>query len=98
MAKIQEEANMARAEAAKEQHAVSNPRDGETKPVLVVAQSVPPPKKHKERELKSAKMEVNSSIIKELYVNERRALPRGETTPKKKKDFGHGCSNKQGGF
>jgi hypothetical protein len=43
-AKIREEANRARGEAAKKQHEVSNPRIGEVKPVLVVPQSVGLPK------------------------------------------------------
>jgi N6-adenosine-specific RNA methylase IME4 len=38
LARIREEANTARAEAAQVQHKVSNPRLGETKPVLVVPQ------------------------------------------------------------
>jgi hypothetical protein len=51
-AKIQKEANKKRSAAAKEQHSASNPRIGETKPVLVLEQIVPPPKKHKERDVR----------------------------------------------
>lgn len=41
--RIKDEANRKRSEAAKEQHAVSNPRTGEVKPVLVEPQLEAPP-------------------------------------------------------
>ena len=60
LAKIAEEGNRKKSEAAKEQHAKSNPRRGET---LVVDHSDPPPKKHVARESRAAEAKVSPATM-----------------------------------
>lgn len=60
LAKIAEDGNRKKAEAAKEQHAKSTPRRGET---LVVDHSDPPPKKHVAREARATEAKVSPATM-----------------------------------
>jgi hypothetical protein len=75
--KIQDDANRARSEAAREQHGISNPRAGEIKPTLVPGQSVPEPKNndsgHKTRQAKAAILGVNHGAVKRAETINRKA-------------------------
>jgi len=60
MERIRHEANRKRAEAAREQHEVSNPRAGET---MVVEHSVPQPERHKSKPAKAAASKTNPGAV-----------------------------------